>query len=123
MKSKKVFNGMTYRQVQRYNSENRNKLQPAEIQLLKNNGYKNVGWEKIIQLHEKIQDIASSPYQQNWSISELFVEADRIGNKYQSVEDISTFGQKLSKFIQEIDDETEKYFPDMEAEIIDFSRR
>ncbi|WP_310481457.1 hypothetical protein [Chamaesiphon sp. VAR_48_metabat_403] len=119
----KEFNGMGYRQVQRSNSDNKLKLKSEEIQLLKNSGCKNVGWEKVIQLYLKIQDLLSSPYRNNWSLSELFTEADRIGNKYQSVQEISDFEMKFTVLSQEIDEEIDRIYPDKQIEIIDFSTR
>jgi hypothetical protein len=122
MASKKEFNGMGYRQVQLSNSDNKAKMQPEEIQLLKNSGYKNVGWEKVTQLYLKLQDMLISPYRESWSLDELFVEADRIGRKYQSVDEIATFEKQFTMLSQEIDDEIDRHFPDTKVEIIDFSR-
>jgi hypothetical protein len=122
MASKKEFNGMGYRQVQRSNSDNKAKMQSEKIQLLKNSGYKNVGWEKVTQLYLKIQEMLISPYLVNWSLDELFLEADRIGRKYQSVDEIATFEKQFTMLSQEIDDEIDRHFPDTEVEIIDFSR-
>jgi hypothetical protein len=122
MASKKEFNGMGYRQVQRSNSDNKAKMQSEDVQLLKNSGYKNVGWEKVTQLYLKIQEMSISHYRENWSLSELFVEADRIGRKYQSADEIATFEKQVTMLSQEIDDEIDRYFPDKEVEIIDFSR-
>jgi hypothetical protein len=123
MKSKKEFNGMTYRQVQQSNSEDKAKLKPEEIKLIKNSGYKNVGWDKVIQLYQKIQEMLDSSYRGDWSMGELFMEAERIGNKYQSDAEIATFDRKLALVSQEIEDEIDRYFPDTEVEIIDFARR
>jgi hypothetical protein len=122
MASKKEFNGMGYRQVQRSNSDNKAKMQSEEVQLLKNSGYKNVGWEKVTQLYLKIQEMSISHYRENWSLSELFVEADRIGRKYQSADEIATFEKQVTMLSQEIDDEIDRCFPDTEVETIDFSR-
>jgi hypothetical protein len=122
MASKKEFNGMGYRQVQRSNSDNKAKMQSERIQLLKNSGYKNVGWEKVTQLYLKIQEMSISPYLKNWSLDELFLEADRIGRKYQSVDEITTFDKQFTILSQEIDDEIDRCFPDTEVETIDFSR-
>ncbi len=122
MASKKEFSSMSYRQVQRSNSDNKSKITSEEIQLLKNSGYKNVGWEKVTQLYLKIQEMLTSPYRENWSLDELFLEADRIGRKYQSVDEVATFEQQFTILSQEINDEIDRHFPDTEVEIIDFSR-
>ena len=122
MASKKEFNGMGYRQVQRSNSDSKAKITSDEIQLLKNSGYKNVGWEKVTQLYLKLPDMLTSPYRENWSLDELFLEADQIGQKYQSVDEIAIFEKQFTMLSQEIDDEIERHFPDTEVEIIDFSK-
>ena len=122
MTSKKEFDGMGYRQVQRSNSDNKSKMKSEEIQLLKNSGYKNVGWEKVTQLYLKIEEMLTSPYRENWSLNELFLEADRIGRKYQSVDEIATFEKQFTMLSQEIDDEIDRHFPDTQVEIIDFSK-
>jgi hypothetical protein len=105
MASKREFNGMGYRQVQRSNSENKAKMQSEETQL-----------------YLKIQAMLTSPYRENWSLDELFLEADRIGRKYQSADEIATFEKQFTMLSQEIDDEIDRHFPDTEVEIIDFSR-
>jgi hypothetical protein len=123
MTSKKEFNGMGYRQIQQSNSDNKTKLKPEEIKLLKNTGYRNVGWDKVIQLYPKIQEMLDSPYRGDWSLGELFVEADRIGQKYQYDDEIETFERKFEIVSQEIETEIDRHFPDTEVEIIDFARR
>ena len=122
MTSKKEFDSMGYRQVQRSNSDNKSKMKSEDIQLLKNSGYKNVGWEKVTQLYLKIEEMLTSPYRENWSLDELFLEADRIGQKYQSVDEIATFEKQFTMLSQEIDDEIDRHFPDTQVEIIDFSK-
>ena len=122
MTSKKEFDGMGYRQVQRSNSDNKSKMKSEEIQLLKNSGYKNVGWKKVTQLYLKIEEMLTSPYREKWSLDELFLEADRIGQKYQSVDEIATFEKQFTMLSQEIDDEIDRHFPDTQVEIIDFSK-
>jgi predicted lactoylglutathione lyase len=122
MAIKKEFNGMGYRQVQLSNSDNKAKITSEEVQLLKNSGYKNVGWKKVTQLYLKLQEMLTLPYRENWSLDELFMEADRIGRKYQSADEIATFEKQFTMLSQEIDDEIDRHFPDTEAELIDFSR-
>ena len=123
MKSKKEFNGMSYRQVQQANSDNKSKLKPEEIKLIKNTGYKNVGWDDVVQLYTKIKEMLDSPYRGDWSLGDLFLEADRIGQKYQSDDEIETFERKFEIVSQEIETEIDRCFPDTEVEIIDFARR
>ncbi|MFM6845931.1 MAG: hypothetical protein ACKPKS_19455 [Dolichospermum sp.] len=56
------------------------------------------------------------------TLEELFLEADRIGNKYLTEEEIQDFNQKLAKELNEISEEIDKQFPQTEIEIIDFSQ-
>jgi len=56
------------------------------------------------------------------TLEELFLEADRIGNKYLTEEEIQDFHQKLAKELNEIAEEIDKQFPDTEIEVIDFSK-
>ena len=55
-KNKKLFQGMTYRELQKYNSQNRIKLSLEDQKCLKENGYKNIGWDYVINLYNTIQD-------------------------------------------------------------------
>jgi hypothetical protein len=121
-RQKRTFNGMSYAQVQRANSENRRKLEKDEQQWLKTNGYKNVGWNHVIQLYEKIEEfLEASPFK-DMSLEELFLEADRIGNKYLEPEDITNFNQQLAKEVSEIGELIDRQFPDTTIEVIDFSQ-
>ncbi len=113
---KRKFKGMSYYEVQHANSEHRNKLHKEEQKWLKNNGYKNVGWDNVIKLYDFLKIIDNS-------LEELFLEADRIGNKYLTNQEIEKFNQILSKEINEIAEEFDRQFPDTEIEIIDFSRK
>lgn len=54
---KRTFKEMSYREVQRTNSENRSKLKKESQQWLKDNGYKNLGWDKVIDLYQKIEEL------------------------------------------------------------------
>lgn len=120
-KSKK-FQGMNYRMVQKTNSRNRNKLKSQEQKWLKNNGYKNVGWKNVISLYQKIEELLDKYKIEDLTLEELFLEADRIGNKYLTSQEIQNFNQKLSKEVNEIAEEIDKQFPETEIEIIDFSQ-
>jgi len=119
MSQARTFEGMSYREVQRSNSENRDKLQKADRQWLKENGYKNVGWEFVIHLYQKIQAFLD---QEDSTLEDLFLEADRIGNKYLTSEEIAAFNQQLSEVVSEISEEIDRQFPDTEVESIDFSK-
>ena len=113
---------MSYREVQLANSKNRNELSKADQQWLKNSGYKNVGWDKVIVLYKKIEELLRERDNLNdLSLGDLFLEADRIGNKYLTKEEITENNQKLAKANSVINDQIDKSFPDQEDEIIDFS--
>ena len=113
---------MSYREVQLANSKNRNELSKADQQWLKNSGYKNVGWDKVIILYKKIEELLRERDNLNdLSLGDLFLEADRIGNKYLTKEEITENNQKLARANTIINDQIDRSFPDQEDEIIDFS--
>ncbi|NJR48279.1 MAG: hypothetical protein HC780_00735 [Leptolyngbyaceae cyanobacterium CSU_1_3] len=72
-------------------------------------------------LYQKLQELLDQNPLADLSLEELFLAADRIGNKYLSDQEISEFNEKLSKEASEIAEEVDKQFPDREIEIIDFS--
>lgn len=121
-KNKKIFQGMTYRELQKHNSQNRIKLSPEDQKWLKENNYKNIRWENVINLYNQIQDFLVKYQVEDLTLEELFLEADHIGNKYLTEEEIQDFQQKLAKQLNEIAEEIDKQFPDTEIEIIDFSQ-
>lgn len=117
------FEGMSYRALQRINSKNQARLQKADQKWLKANGFKNVGWENVIPLYQKIQEFLEKYQLEEMSLEELFLEADRIGNKYLTAEEIADFNQKLAQEVDAIADLVDQQFPDTEVEIIDFSKK
>ncbi|MEA5577976.1 hypothetical protein [Anabaena sp. UHCC 0451] len=119
---KKTFQGMSYRELQKHNSENRIELSPEDQKWLKENGYKNIGWDNVINLYRNIQDFLAKYQVKDLTLEELFLEADRIGNKYQTEDEIQDFNQKLAKELNEIAEEIDRQFPQTEMEIIDFSQ-
>lgn len=120
---KRDFNGMSYGEVQRANSENRSKLKKEDQKWLKDNGYKNVGWNNVITLYRKVEELLDKSRFEDMSLEELFLEADRIGNKYLTSEEIKEFNQQLSKEVAELGELVDKQFPDTEIEVIDFSQK
>ena len=123
MKSKKrLFNGMSFREVQRFNSDRRSKLPKKNQNWLKENGYKNVGWDNVIKLYQKVNDFLVQPDQNEDTLEELFLKADRIGRKYQTSQEIDAFNQQLAAEINEIADEVDRQFPEHEMEFIDYSQ-
>ena len=121
-KQKRLFCGMSYREVQRSNSDRRSKLSAEERKSLKLEGYKNIGWNNVVNLYQKINDLLSQSDPDEETLEELFLKADRIGNKYQTPEEIADFNQKLLAEVNEIADEIDRQFPDTEIEFIDYSK-
>ena len=117
----RFYNGMKYRQLQSYNTQKRQSLTEEKKQWLKSNDYRNIGWEKIIKLYEKITEFLPKDSLQDISLEDIFLEADRIGNKYQNSEEIHKLNQQLSQINQEISDEIDKHFPDDEIVFLNFS--
>lgn len=122
-RQKRQFNGMSYREVQRANSQNRQKLHKPDQKQLKAESYKNTGWDSIIRLYQRIEEFLDRYQYEDLELDELFLEADRIGNKYLTSEEIEEYNQKLAKEVSEIEEAIDQQFPDAEVEIIDFRAR
>jgi hypothetical protein len=118
---KRSFQGMSYGELQRTNSENRNKLSKEDQKQLKTQGYKNVGWEQVINLYQKIEELLDRSKFEDMNLEELFLEADRIGNKYLTSNEIEEFNQQLAKEVTEIGELIDQQFPDTESEVIDYA--
>lgn len=119
---KRLFSGMGYREVQRSNSDRRSKLPKKEQVWLKNQGYKNIGWDNVIELYQKINALLLQPDPNEDTLEDLFLKADRIGNKYQTPDEIKEFNQKLATEANEIADAMDQQFPELEMEFIDYSQ-
>ncbi|MBW4467624.1 MAG: hypothetical protein KME07_19525 [Pegethrix bostrychoides GSE-TBD4-15B] len=117
----KQFNGFSYRALQQSNSKQRRLLSKTEQQWLKANGYKNLGWSNVIQLHQKISEFQNQTPPDDPTLEELFLQADRVGNKYLGDSEIAEFNQKLAQEVSEVSELIDQQFPDTEVEIIDFS--
>ena len=113
---------MSYREVQRFNSDRKSKLPKQDQNWLKKNGYKNVGWDNVIKLYQKVNDLLEQPDQNEDTLEELFLKADRIGGKYQTPQEIEAFNQQLAAEINQIADEIDRQFPEHEIEFIDYSQ-
>lgn len=118
----RTFKRMSYRQIQRKNSRNRKLLIQEKQQWLKDNGYSNLGWQNVINLYNKIQEFQQAENIKSLSLEELFLEADRIGNKYYQPQEIQQRNLKIAKELNEIADIIEAQFPDRLTEVIDYSR-
>ena len=119
---KRLFSGMGYRDVQRSNSNRRSQLPKKERSWLKENGYKNVGWDNVIRLYQKINELLLQPDPNEDTLEELFLKADQIGNKYQTPAEIKEFNQKLSVAVNEVADEIDRQFPEPEIEVVDYRK-
>ncbi|GAB1540387.1 hypothetical protein NUACC21_30560 [Scytonema sp. NUACC21] len=122
-KQTRDFNGMSYGEVQCANSKNRKKLKKEHQKWLKDNNYKNVGWNNVINLYQKIEEFLDKSQFEDMTLEELFLEADRIGNKYLTPNEIEEFNQQFSKEVAEIGSLIEQQFPDTEIEVIDYSKK
>ncbi|MCU0565375.1 MAG: hypothetical protein MUF49_02115 [Oculatellaceae cyanobacterium Prado106] len=119
-KAAKQFNGMSYTEVQRHNTQRRAQISPTDQKWLKQNGYRNVGWENIVRLYQQITDLIEKSQIADLSLEELFLEADRIGQPYQTAEEIADFNQQLAQTVDAIATQVDRQFPDTEIEIIDY---
>ncbi|MBD3880579.1 hypothetical protein IFO70_02290 [Phormidium tenue FACHB-886] len=113
---------MSYGKVQQSNSNARSQLKQKDRQWLKDNGYRNVGWENVIALYQKIEELLEKYPLEDMSLEELFLEAERIGSKYQTPAEIEEFNQQFSKEVAEIGELIDRQFPDTEVEMIDFGQ-
>lgn len=122
-KQSRTFSGMSYREVQRSNSICRSKLPKNHQIWLKENGYKNVGWDNVIQLYQKINELLNQPDADDEpTLEELFLEADRIGKKYQTPEETEAFNQEMAAEVNAVSDLVDQQFPETEVEVIDYSQ-
>lgn len=119
---KRNFQGMSYNELQRTNSKNRNELDNEAQKWLKSKSYKNIGWDNVINLYQKIEELRDKSQFEDMSLEELFLEADRIGDKYQTPQEKAEFNQQLAKEVAEIGELIDKQFPDPEIEFVDFSK-
>lgn len=119
---KRLFSGMGYREVQRSNSNRRSKLPKTEQTWLKAQGYKNLGWDNVIALYQKINELLLQSAPNENTLEELFLKAERIGNKYQTPEEIADFNRQLAAEVNAIAEEVDGQFPEPEKEFIDYSQ-
>ena len=118
----RTFKGMSYRKVQRKNYRNRNQLTAEHQKWLKDNGYRNIGWINVISLYEKIIDLQDKERINDFSLEELFLEADRIGNKYFTNQEINERHKKIAIEVNQIAEIIDLQFPDNKLEIVDYSK-
>ena len=56
------------------------------------------------------------------SLEELFIEADRIGNKYLNSQEINQRNHRIAQELNEIADIIDSQYPDQKVEVIDYSK-
>ena len=120
--SARTFQGMNYRKVQRKNSRDRQLLTKENQTWLKKHNYRNLGWTNVIQLFEKIRELQEQEIVKSLSLEELFIEADRIGNKYLNSQEINQRHQRIAQEVDEIADIIDSQYPNQKVEIIDYSK-
>ncbi|HEY9771563.1 MAG TPA: hypothetical protein V6C71_24225 [Coleofasciculaceae cyanobacterium] len=120
--SAKTFRGMNYRKVQRKNSRDRQQLTKENQTWLKAHKYRNLGWTNVIRLFNKIREFQEQEIIKSLSLEELFIEADRIGNKYFNSQEINQRNQRIAQELDEIADIIDSQYPDRKLEIIDYSK-
>ncbi len=118
----RLFSGMTYREVQRSNTNHKKKLPKADQTWFKTNGYRNVGWDNVIKLYQKINDLLSSSDSDDPTLEELFLRADQIGKKYQTAEEVNAFETAFQIEVDAISEQIDKQFPDPEIEMVDYGK-
>jgi hypothetical protein len=107
-----------YQALQKDNRIKRDRLSKADQAWLKFNGYNNVGWNNVIALFDKIQNLIELT---KWSLEDLLLEVDRIGEKYQTPEEINSFQVAMVAEAEHVSDLIDQLFPDTEPEVIKFS--
>lgn len=120
--SARAFRGMNYRKVQRKNSRDRQQLTKENQTWLKQHNYRNLGWSNVIELYEKIRELQEQETVRSLSLEELFIESDRIGNKYIENQEINQRHQRIAQELDEIADIIDSQYPDKTLEIIDYSK-
>ena len=118
----RTFEGISYRKVQRKNLRDRNLLTPEHQKWLKTNGYRNIGWDNVIKLYQKIRELINKERIYDSSLEDLFLEADRIGNKYLSSQEIQQRQQKIALELNEIANIIDSQYPDNKIEVVDYSK-
>lgn len=120
-RKKSTHEGFGYRELQRENSRLRQQLSNENREILKVDGFRNVGWPNVIALFDKISNMLEIEKLVALDLDSLFLEADQIGNKYQSTEEIREFHAAMAFEAEAISEIIDRVFPDNEPEAIDFS--
>lgn len=128
-RAQKRSDGLRYRDVQQANGLRRDRLTKADRRDLKDQGFRNVGWNNILRLRQRLDELLGPdrdeanpdlPDPDLPSLDALFLEADRLGNAYQSAEEIAAFNRALAEAANGVDEAIDAQFPDTEVEIVHF---
>lgn len=118
----KTFARLNYRQIQKKNSHDRLQLTTENQKWLKEHNYKNRGWSNVISLFKKIKELKDKENIKKLSLEELFIEADFVGNKYFSDQEINSRNLRIAQELNDIAEIIDAQFPDTTREIIDYSK-
>jgi len=118
----RTFARMNYRQIQRKNSRDRLQLTKENQKWLKANSYKNLGWPNVISLFKKIKELKDKENIKKLSLEQLFIEADFVGNKYLSDQEVNSRNLRIAQELNDIAEIIDAQFPDTTREIIDYSK-
>lgn len=118
----KTFARLNYRQIQKKNSRDRLQLTKENQKWLKEHNYKNRGWSNVISLFKKITELKDKENIKKLNLEELFIEADFVGNKYLSDQEINSRNLRIAQELNDIAEIIDAQFPDTTREIIDYSK-
>lgn len=121
-RSARTFRGMNYRKVQRKNTRDRQQLTKENQIWLKEHKYRNIGWNNVIELFKKIRELQEQENVKSLSLEGLFIEADRIGNKYLDSKEVNRRHQRIARELDDIAEIIDSQYPDRTIEIIDYSK-
>lgn len=119
---RRQYNGMSYRALQAHNRASRAELSNSDQIKLRQEGLKNTGWENVIRLHDAIERLQALRYLKDLSLGELFLEADRTGDKYLSSAEQEESQRKLAIAANRVDEVIDHIFPDNQVEVIDYRK-
>ncbi|MGL5076838.1 MAG: hypothetical protein ACRDBG_13575, partial [Waterburya sp.] len=77
---------------------------------------------KVIKLFQKIEELQDREKIKDWSLEELFLESDRVGNKYLTNQEMNDFNCSLAREVNQISEIIDLQFPDSTIEIINYSK-
>ncbi|NJN31882.1 MAG: hypothetical protein HC824_16720 [Synechococcales cyanobacterium RM1_1_8] len=127
------FNGLTYRELQRHNRSRRSQLPKEQQRQIKQAGLCNLGWANVIDLYHQLAVLETAREVTREEareaaldaalpcLEDLFLEADRIGNQYQTAGEQDSFQQQMADIASDISSLIDQQFPDTEPEIISFT--